>query len=302
MPDLEKMANRRSPALPAAGISPLRPHHIVHMHPPGYIHTKALTEMAETIYYGCQHLGVPVTYIQPPPPGARWIVFGAHLLNEQVAPQLPADAIIFNSEQMFPGSPWLISVYLDILRSHAAWDYSTENIDRLAQFGVKAIHVPLGYVPELARIAPATEDIDVLFYGLINPRRQQMLEQLKDRGLNVVSLTGIYGEERDAYIARAKVVLNLHYYVSKVFETVRVSYLLTNAKAVVAEVNPDTSIPPELRDCVLGAPYEELADACANLVRDDHARQQLAARGKELFARLPVEPALAQALQHGNTH
>jgi hypothetical protein len=47
-------------------------------------------------------------------------------------------------------------------------------------------HVPLGYATELPRISRATEqDIDVLFYGSLNPRRAAVLDQLRQAGLAV---------------------------------------------------------------------------------------------------------------------
>ena len=40
-------------------------------------------------------------------------------------------------------------------------------------------YVPLGFVPELARIDKApVEDIDILFYGSYNPRRVAVLDEL----------------------------------------------------------------------------------------------------------------------------
>ena len=138
--------------------------------------------------------------------------------------------------------------------------------------------------------------IDVLFYGSLNPRRQAILEELQRRGLKVTTLTGCYGEARDRYIARSKVVLNLHFYESKVFEIVRVSYLLSNFKAVVAESGAGTSIEPDLLQAVRAVPYDGLVEACVQLVQDDAARRELAQRGHAVFSARPAEPALAAAL------
>jgi hypothetical protein len=45
----------------------------------------------------------------------------------------------------------------------------------------------------------------------------------------------VWGPARDELIARAKVVLNLHYYEAAIFEQVRVSYLLNNEALVISE-------------------------------------------------------------------
>jgi protein O-GlcNAc transferase len=273
-------------------------YHVFQVRPTGYVHAEALTEMAESVYYGLKHLGLPVSFRESPLPASRAIIFGAHLLDADSARAVPADAIIFNSEQIDADSPWLTGPYMELLRTHQVWDYSAENALRLAQRGVSAVkHVPLGYLPELSRIAPVAEDIDVLFYGSLNPRRQAILEELQRRGLRVTVLTGCYGAARDQFIARSKVVLNLHFYESKVFEIVRVSYLLSNFKAVVAESGTGTSIEPDLLQALRAVPYDGLVEACVQLVRDDAARRELAQRGHAVFSARPAEPALAAALE-----
>ena len=136
----------------------------------------------------------------------------------------------------------------------------------------------------------------MLFYGAINERRKAVLEGLIARGLRIEFLAGVYREARDRYIARAKVVLNLHYYPASVFETVRVSYLLANEKAVVAECGPNTTLPPELTDALCAVPYDGLVDACCQLVADAGARANLARRGFECFSRLDEATHLAAAL------
>src|SRR6185437_9199996 len=199
----------------------------------------------------------------------RQIVLGAHMLDGAALDSLPADAIIYNSEQIDSDSRWLTGPYVAALRTHEVWDYSAENVRRLTTLGVPSVQfVPVGYIPEQVRIPHPSDEIDVLFYGSVNPRRQHILDQLKAQGLNVVVLFGKYGEERDAAIARAKVVLIVHYYESKIFEVVRAAYLLSNRKAVVAEIGPDTFVEPDLRGAVRGVPYEHLVGACVELARD----------------------------------
>jgi SAM-dependent methyltransferase len=271
---------------------------VVQVRPPDYEHAAALTELAESVYFGLRRLKLRAFYREPPRCSAQQIVVGAHLLRkESDLAALPSDAIIYNSEQVFADSPWLKSPYFRALLDREVWDYSAQNAQRLRDFGAKSVrHVPLGYVPELARIAVLPEDIDVLFYGSLNERRQHVLDALKARGLKVAALFGVYGEERDRVIARARVVLNVHFYPTKIFETVRVSYLLANGKAVVAECGPDTSIESEMREAVRAVPYEHLADACVELVLDAPQRTELGLRARRVFAQRREEEILAAAL------
>jgi SAM-dependent methyltransferase len=269
--------------------------HIVQVRPPGYVHAEALTEFAQCVHFALRRLGLSSFYGHRAERPARQILFGAHLLDGRGVAALPPDAIIYNSEQILADSPWLSGPYRQALQSHAVWDYSAENVRRAAELGIGALrYVPLGYVPELCRIGPANEDIDVLFYGSVNPRRQSVLRALEAAGLKIAALFGVYGEERDRAIARAKIVLSMHFYEAKIFEIVRVAYLLNNAKAVVAECGPDTAIEPDLREAVTGVPYDGLVDACLELVRHPARRQALAAEGHRQFARRKEEELLAR--------
>lgn len=274
-----------------------QPFHVVQIRPPGYAHAEALSELAECVYFGLRRLGVPACYREQPDPQARQIVLGAHLLDAAGLAALPADAIIYNSEQIDSSSDWLRKPYLTALLHREVWDYSAENQRRLLALGASSVrHVPVGYVPELARIAPAAENIDVLFYGSVNARRRKILDELTARGLKVISLFEVYGEARDRAIARSKVVLSVHYYDAKIFEIVRAAYLWTNARAVVAECGPETIIEPELRPAICGVAYDQLVDACEALVRDDEKRRALAERGRGIFAAHREEQILAVAL------
>jgi protein O-GlcNAc transferase len=279
---------------PGSRVSALQ---IVQIRPTGYIHAEALTEIAECVHFGLRRLGVKSFYREPPDCPVRQIILGAHLLDAQGLDALPADAIIYNSEQIDDDSKWLTSHYVAALKTRMVWDYSAENVRRLTALGAQTIQfVPVGYVPELARLPLVSEDIDVLFYGSVNPRRQQILDELKARGLNVVVLFGVYGEERDRAIARAKVVLIVHFYPAKIFEVVRAAYLLSNGKAVVAEGGADSFVESDLRESMHSVPYERLVDACVELVGDQAKRLALAERAHRIFAMRREEQILANAL------
>jgi hypothetical protein len=270
---------------------------VVIVSPAGYAHAEGFREVAETVAGGLGALGHDAVVVAgPPPAGRRAIVLGANLLGRHPV-ELPADAILYNLEQVEPGSPWFGSEQLDLFRRHRVWDYSARNAARLAALGVPApVVVPIGYVPEMTRIAAGAEDIDVLFYGSMNPRRSAIVRRLRADGLRVEAAFGVYGAARDALIARAKVVLNVHFYEAKVFEVVRVSYLLANRKAVVSErgADPDEEAPfaPALRF----ARYDELARECRELVTSAAERRRLGDAGLDVMRGRPEAGFLAAAL------
>jgi SAM-dependent methyltransferase len=152
-------------------------------------------------------------------------------------------------------------------------------------------------MPTLTRIAPAArQDVDVLFYGVVNERRRAILDALAAAGLVVKALPGIYGAERDAWIARSKLVLNVHYYDDKVHELVRTSYLLANRKAVVSECDDDTEIDADVREALVAVAYDKLVEACVALARDDARRHAIEQAGFEIFCRRNQAALLADLL------
>ena len=222
--------------------------HITLVRPDGYLHTEAFREVAETLKFGLQSLG-HTAHIQENAVDAMAtnILLGAHLLTPDEALIVPAGSVVYNLEQL--GGPSLPKHFYELGIRHQVWDYSLNNLKtwEVLRCARPPIHVPLGYVPELSRIpASKVQDIDVLFYGSLNDRRSRILQALKDSGVKVHTVFGVYGKERDTLIARSKIVLNVHFYSAKIFETVRVSYLLANSKAVVSECSAETEIEPGL--------------------------------------------------------
>ena len=198
-----------------------------------------------------------------------------------------------------------LPAFFDLFRRYPTWDYSQANIERLAALGLpRPTYVPIGYVPELTRIAPAAEDIDVLFYGASYERRYAVLRDLHDRGLRVKWLSGVYGASRDAWIARSKIVLNIHYWEAKIFEITRVSYLLANRRAVVSERGDDPALERDVESGVAFADYDGLVDRCVELLGDERARRELAERGYQAFSARDQAAILHRALSglEGVTH
>jgi hypothetical protein len=252
--------------------------------PTGYAHAGALTEVAETLRHGLRRLD----YDGPP------VVVGAHLLH--LGGEIPANAIVYNTEHFASG--WINTKYLALLRHHEVWDYNAANAALLsARLGRPVAHVPLGYTPELARIVPeAEQDIDVLFYGSMNERRGAVIERLRRAGLGAMYVVGVYGAKRDALIARAKIVLSMHYYLPGCFEIVRVAYLMTNRKAVVAEINDGEEADDDLLPGLAVAPYNDLVETCCYWVHNDRARRELEEAAFRAIAGRNMTEILAQRI------
>jgi hypothetical protein len=254
--------------------------------PPGYPHAAAFFELAETLHVALTALGHDsVLTAEGELPGRQHIVLGANLLPSYPLPLAP-DAIVYNLEQVQAGSSWFRPELLELFRRYTVWDYSRRNVEALAALGVEVARlVPIGYVPALTRIERRGDpDIDVLFFGSLNPRRIAIIDRLRAAGLRAEAVFGVYGTARDDLIARAKVVLNVHFYEAKVLEMVRVSYLLANRCCVLSEASSDPEEDGALATGVAFATYDDLVARARELVADPALRQRIGERGFELMS------------------
>jgi len=256
-------------------------------------------EVIETVGWGLEQFGHRVSYaLNTAGTDATNIVFGAQVMPIAALQKLPPGTIIYNFEQ-------LRDVGAEI-RHYAAtphftiWDYSAANLASWRALGRADVKiVPVGYAPILTRIAkPPHQDIDVLLYGLAGERRLQVFHALSQSGLSVVFVSGLYGAARDDLIARAKIVLNINLYAqSKIFEIVRVSYLLANRKAVIADLDVNTSIEDDIRPAVrFAASLKELLELCASLIKNDSERSKLEELGLACISRRDIRDILRPAL------
>lgn len=263
--------------------------------PEGYRHSRCFEEVALSLSEAFAALGMEAPIVTDPDAiQGRAIVLGADLLQERPCPD---NAILYNFEQVYQNPVVMTPAYAALLRRHPVWDYSARNIEALAAHGIKARLCGVGYMPGLTRIAPAaTKDIDVLFIGSMNPRRGLVLDQIAALGAKVKVAFDCYGPERDALIARARIVLNLHFYEAKLFEIVRVSYLLANRVCVVSETGLEPELEAPFAGGVAFAGYGGLAEACRRLLSDEEMRARIAARGFQQMRDLSQLEMLKRAL------
>jgi len=251
-----------------------RPFNICIVRPPGYLWSSVFLELAELLAFSLEDLGHPARIVENRlDPGCRNILIGGHLFDIAQTREIPPDTIIFNTEQ--------VGAYLTewneraqhLVRHFPAWDYSRDNIARFSALGLPSpMHFTFGYHPGLRRIpADAVKDIDVLFYGFPNEPRLRILRELERRGVRVTSLFGVFGAARDASIAKSKLVLNLHQHPTKVFEIVRVHYLMNNGKAILAQCDPDTKIDADYKPGLILAGYDQIVDRCIELLDSPEA-------------------------------
>jgi hypothetical protein len=280
-------------------------YHLMHCIPGPRLHgLNGYKEVIETIGWGLEQLGHQVTYaVNAIASDAANIIFGAHVLPIATLKQLPPNTIIYNFEQMRNVSADRIreeTRYYARAQHFRLWDYSHANLPCWHDLGRDAVKiVPVGYAPILTRIPKAPQqDIDVLIYGTSGERRLQVFHALSQLGVSTLFVCGLYGPARDNLISRSKIVLNINLYPeTRIFEIVRVSYLLANKKAVVADIDVNTSIDDDIRSVVkFAGSLKELIDICLKLLSNESERVELEKRGLSSISRRDIKAILENAL------
>ncbi len=275
---------------------------IVLIRPQNYIHSSAFNEIAETLYYSFKEIGFVAhvtenTFIED---GIN-IILCAHLLNISDYDIIPNSSILYNLELITEDStsPWMTPEYFDLFNKLVVWDINKKNLPILKKKGVskKVHHVPLGYYPGLTRISkPVLQDIDVLFYGSVNQRRQDILNGLIEAGLKVEVFSGLFGKQRDDYISRAKVVVHIHYFEGNIFDQARIFYLLANKKAVVSEWGDTSDLGKDLEEAVALVPYDQIIEKCCELVKSESLRCKLEDKGFSIMEKRDSTGIITNAL------
>ncbi|EEM12220.1 hypothetical protein [Bacillus pseudomycoides] len=217
------------------------------------------------------------------------IVFGAHSYVHTPV-KIPEDAIIYNLEQLYDGCPYDNIIYRNILKNRIVWDYSPQNIAWLKkkELGKEVKRVKMNYAPTLkiktdTFIKPISEDIDVLFIGTMNERRQEVFDQLKRLApdLNIIFKSNVWGILRNELIARAKIILNIRYYLTGILETPRVSHAVANHKFIISE----SSSPEDEVEWpgIIFVPHEKIAETVLEYLQKPEERKMLAEKAHDYF-------------------
>lgn len=264
--------------------------------PRGFLHSSAFLEVRDSLAWSLTELDhhVNLTENSFSASHATNIIYGAELLPPDTV--LPENCIFYNFEQ--PGHPRLPLVR-ELAKKYKVkiWDFSKRNLKSWTDEGISAIHVPVGYTPNLSRIPRAkVQDIDVLFYGWMTPRRSQIVQQLKDAGLKVYASDNLYGGSRDNLISRSKVVLNVHHDGRDMFEIVRVSYLLANGKVVVTESSSDESDYSNFKGMFDFWLYERILEPCKEFIESRKIRSDVEYTSMTKMREFDFTPTVAKAL------
>jgi hypothetical protein len=171
----------------------------------------------------------------------------------------------------------------------------------LAEVGIHAEFVPLGYHPMLGRLLDRTRDIDLLFLGDFRlRRRRKILRRLRRDGLDILTLGDysdprLWGESRTELMNRTKIALNIPRLEGHLPDVRFVVAMATGALLVSEPMYlPDPYIP--------GVHYvessvEDMPDTVREYLADDEARRRITREAHTFVTQeLTLERSLARLL------
>lgn len=260
----------------------------------------AFSPTAVAVAAALRELGHEVTEtrnrIEPPP----WtnVLFGWNLVAS--ADWLDGRRVIlWQLEHLDVSVPWTKFLAILAQRSCAVWDFDAAGRDTLrTRLGVPgALCVPLGHHAALATVPPGVApDHDAVFFGARTPRREAMVAACRAAGLTVEWPGYAWGPERDAIVARSRVVIASPSSEWHGFDQVRASQMLASGRLLVAETAGRPWAPAWAR-LVRRVPFDRIAATAAGVARlDGWARTGAQAAVRDAFARYPLARSLAMAL------
>lgn len=124
-----------------------------------------------------------------------------------------------------------------IFLSQGIYDYT--EINRKIYTNYKILHPPLSCYNFLDEKIKYKKEYDILFYGCMNKRRNNILSKIKHRfpNLKINIFTNKRGEELYEYIKKSKIVLNISYYSPAIFEISRINEIIPYGTFIISEIN-----------------------------------------------------------------
>ncbi|HVZ42669.1 MAG TPA: hypothetical protein VHA82_02580 [Ramlibacter sp.] len=233
----------------------------------------------------------------------RCIVLGA------LPPHLPAveqldrrRAVVFNLKPLAGEPNAAGSPYVSWLRQWLVADYHAVNLEWLRNESAgaqRALELPIvpgrsiAFRPDL----PYEPSVDVLFYGSPSARRTALLERLRQAGMTVEEVTGVFAHELAPAIKRARLVLHVHYDETALFPLARVLQPVAQGVPIACEASVFSPLADWSRSGIVFAPYDELVEACRTLLRSRDERDARAKANSDFAAGIDFATPLERMLR-----
>lgn len=242
---------------------------IVQVRPEGRPGAAALDDVATYLREFLTENGVPWTHNlnRCDAASGRRVLIGGHLLSEFEF--MRSNDIVLNTEPMMEPKFQANTAFAALLSSGRCKvvDYSRKNLELLPA-GVEShwLQFPALRAYEFSQNL-RTPIWDFVFFGTLNDARKEKISRLRASGHTVQVLSGVFGAERDAAIRAARLTLNLHYFPSGIFESVRCVASLRLGTPVLSEWVDQSYCPEPFKKCVEFIRNEEIGPSTLDLLR-----------------------------------
>ena len=201
-----------------------------------------------------------------------------YVLKKNIYDYLPKHFIYYHSEPLDTDNKdtrfFSVNYVHDILpKAMQVWNYSPKYNDIFNDMNINSIHVPLSYTPflELSNKCNINEEktIDVLIYGLMNDRKQKIINDLQKINIKVYVPNTVYDERLDILISKSKIILSVYFYENKVsqpFDFSRLIPIISKKGVVVAEISHDDNLNNIFKNKINLVTYDNIVKKCKEIL------------------------------------
>lgn len=193
--------------------------------------------VAHSIRHALEKIGVESNIIHARPEGG-YEDLPHFVVCPQMFEHLPGLYVAFQMEQSV-STRWFTDTYMRMLENaFAILDYSVANVEALVEKGLhrqQFFYLPLGYLPGYDASVDESSGYDVVFYGDINNDRRKRFVAALEKVCRVKVFNNLFGDALHAELAKAKLIVNIHYYEGALLETTRLWECVSLGKLVVSE-------------------------------------------------------------------
>jgi len=202
-----------------------------------------------------------------------YILFNVHAVHVHNL-KLPKKYIVLQFEQYLLAA--MTPEYLqDLKNALEVWDYSKINQEFLKKRGVNSTLLQIGY-DGLSYRAENTHELDVLFIGSPNTRRNYIINYAKSQGLDIMMVNRVWKNAKYDLVNRAKININIHFETVSILETVRLMSLLSHGCFVITEKGLDKELNNEYEKyCIVVDNFIELVEKCKYYLNHQEEREKL---------------------------
>jgi hypothetical protein len=209
-----------------------------------------------------------------------------------------ATSAIFNLEQLRSRLTVVDHDYLKLLSEYPVLDYHSDNINYLRSVFNKADCFEVPLVPHfdlvnkqavLSRMARAKTS-DFLFYGSLNARRLEVLQQLLKSGFSLEVFTeGLYEKNLTSALLSTRAVLHIHYHETALFPAARLLQPMILGVPIICEESIFSEASDYAESGITFTRYQDFVLACEDRLTALGAEAELSRKTLEKIATVDFE-------------